>query len=230
MTTSKATILIVEDDESISTLVGNLLAGAGYSPITFTNANSALEWIKDHKPELIISDIGLPGISGVQFCKILKDAPVTSAIPLIMLTSLRDEFHKVQSLKTGADDYIEKPCSSNELLARIEALLRRCYHQGRTDKLLVSGGLSLNFDTGNLTIDGEKTALLPKEFSLLAMFLRREERILEYAFIAETVWGLNAIATRDTIKVTIHRLKSKLGRYADCIEPVAGLGYKWVDK
>ncbi|HBB66677.1 MAG: hypothetical protein A2X28_07535 [Elusimicrobia bacterium GWA2_56_46] len=230
MPISKAKILIIEDDENISALVCGLLTEAGHFPIAFTDANSALEWLKDHKPELIISDMGLPGLSGMQFCKILKDDPVTASIPLIMLTSVRDEFHKVESLKTGADDYIVKPCSNNELLARIDALLRRCYHQGKTDKVLVSGGLTLNFDTGDVTVDGEKADLLPKEFALLAMFLRREERILEYAFIAEAVWGLNAIATRDTIKVTIHRLKSKLGRYADCIEPVTGLGYKWADK
>lgn len=225
----KAKILSIEDDEHVADLVGGLLAESGHEVVHFFDANGALEWLKTNKPDLIISDIGLPGISGVQFCGILKADPSTASIPVIMLTSLGGETDKVRSLRTGADDYVVKPFSNNELLARVEALLRRCLYGGRTDKLLASGSLTLNADTGEVSADGREIILLPKEFALLSMFLRGKGRILEYSFIAEAVWGPDAIATRDTIKVTIHRLKAKLGSCAGRIEPVSGLGYKWVE-
>lgn len=230
MAALKTKILIVEDDAPMAQLVGSLLEESGYETVHFPDANGALEWLKTHKPELIISDIGLPGISGMQFCALLKSDPSTASVPVIMLTSWGDELHKVQSLKTGADDYIVKPCSNNELLARVEALLRRCCYGGQMDKFLVSGSLTLNIDTGEVSAGGKKIILLPKEFALLSMFLKRKEHILEYFFIREAVWGANSIATRDTIKVTLHRLKSKLGSYAGCIEAVSGVGYKWIEK
>lgn len=225
----KTKILTIEDDVNMADMIGSLLEESGYEVVHFFDANGALEWLKTHKPELIISDIGLPGISGVQFCEIVKNDPSTASLPVIMLTSFGDETHKVQSLRTGADDYVVKPFSNNELLARVEALLRRCHHKGRMDKLLASGPLKLNVDTGEVFADGRGIILLPKEFALLAMFLGRKGRILDYSFIAEAVWGLDSIVMRDTIKVTIHRLKVKLGSCAGCIESVPGLGYKWVE-
>lgn len=229
MTTPLVKILTVEDDELLADMLCNLLEEAGYEPLHFNNANSALEWLKTHKPALIISDIGLPGLSGTQFCRLLKSEAATAAIPLIMLTSLDGEANKVQALKAGADDYIVKPFSNDELLARVEALLRRAYHNGRLDRQLVSGAIVVNIDTGVVTLDGRPLQLLPKEFSLLVMFLTRKNHILPYCFIAEAVWGNDCVATRDTIKVTVHRLRSKLGTGSGSIEPVPGTGYRWVE-
>lgn len=226
----KTKILTLDDDKHVADLLGTILLEAGYEVVHFYDANGAFEWLKSHKPELIISDISMPGISGAQFCEMLKRDPATASIPVIMLTSYNDEEHKVHSLKTGADDYIVKPFSVPELMARVEALLRRSYHNGQTDKVLLSGKLSLNVDTGEVSSDGKQVQLLPKELSLLAMFLKRKGRILEFSFIGETVWGLDSIATRDTIKVTVSRLKSKLGKCADCIEAIVGIGYRWVGK
>jgi DNA-binding response OmpR family regulator len=230
MATLKIKILSVDDNAQMAEILANLLAGSGYETVHFFDANGALEWLKTHTPELIISDMNMPGLSGAQFCKMLKSDPSTASIPLIMLTAVGDEINKVQSLKTGADDYVIKPVSGNELLARVEALLRRCYHRGQTDRLLVSGSLILDMDTGDVSTGEKKIVLLPKEFALLSMFLKHKGHILEYSFIAEAVWGFNSVATKDTMKVTIHRLKAKLGEYADCVEPVSGLGYKWVEK
>ena len=230
MGVNRITILIVEDDGNIAELLGSLLAESGYETVHFYDANGAVEWIKGYKPQLIISDIGLPGISGTQFCSILKRNPATASIPIIMLTSWKDETHKVESLKTGADDYITKPFSNNELLARVEALLRRCYFAGRTDRLLTSGALTINADTGAASLAGKMLDLLPKELAILCMFLTHKEKILSYMFIRETVWGMDAVATKNTMKVTIHRLKSKLGRCAGCIQPVIGHGYKWAER
>lgn len=230
MSVSKIRILIIEDDESTANVVKSLLTESGYEVVHCFDANEALEWLKLHKPDLIISDINLPGISGMQFCSMVRNNPATSSIPLIMLTAMQDELHKVESLKGGADDYITKPYSGRELIARIEALLRRIYYHNQKDRILISGSLSLNEDTGEVTIGKSRVELLPKEFALLSMFLKNKGRILRFSFIAETVWGENVIATRDTIKTAIHRLREKLGKYSDCIESIPGLGYKWIEK
>lgn len=227
----KNRILSVEDDPVMAAMIFTLLDGAGYEVAHFTEANSALEWLKSNSVDLVITDIGLPGISGIQFCKFLRSDPATASLPVIMLTAMDDERHKVGSLKTGADDYVVKPFSNPELLARVEALLRRCYHSGRTDKVLADGPLSVDDDAGEVFLDGEQVSLVPKEYALLVLFLRNRGHILSFDSIAEHVWGRDVIATRDTIKVTVSRLRLKLGDYgAAHIEPVTGTGYKWVEK
>lgn len=223
----KNIVLTVDDDTNICELLAIILQESGYDVVQFCDASSALEWLKTHKPALIISDITMPGLSGTQFCQLLKKDPALSAIPVIMLTSFGDERHKVDALQTGADDYLVKPFSNAELTARVEALLRRCYHRGGVNRVLVSGSLVLDLDTGDVLAGRKKVELLPKEFSLLSTFLSHKGRILSYSFLAEAVWGLDAIATKATIKVPIHRLKSKLGEYAGHIKPALGLGYKW---
>jgi len=228
--TSNTLVLIVEDDENLAGLVAEMLRGAGSDTVHFPDANGAVEWLKSHKPELILTDIGLPGISGVQLCDILKAGAATAEIPIIVISGRGSEAHKVEALRAGVDDYLVKPFSGRELLARIEALLRRTRYGGRTGRLLASGGLVLDLDSRRATIAGARLRLLPKEYDLLALFLKRKECVLPFFEIAEAVWGCDAFAARTTIKATAHRLRSKLGGYAACIEPVPGLGYMWTDK
>jgi len=223
----KTRILTVEDDENLAKLILELMVAGNYDPVHCSDANAALEWLKNHKADLILSDLGLPGLSGMQFCRLLKENPATSSIPIIMLTAAGDEKHKVEALKTGADDYVVKPFSAGELLARIESLLRRCRHNGQVDKVLGEEPLTVNLDTGIVELKTKKLDLNLKEYALLVMFLRRKGRILTYSFIADAVWGDDAIATRDTIKVTMHRLRTKLGALGSCIEAVPGQGYRW---
>ncbi|MFA6435075.1 MAG: response regulator transcription factor [Elusimicrobiales bacterium] len=227
MSTTKPKVLVVEDDAMAAHAVVTLLSDNGYETAHFYEANAALEWLKTHKVELVISDLSLPGITGMQFCKLLKENPLTVDLPVIMLTGMADEAHKVEGLKTGADDYIVKPLPGKEFMARVEALLRRCQHQGHTDRAITSGDLSVNLDTGDVSLKKKPIELNPKEYALLVMFLKKSGRILTYGYIAEEVWGLESVATKDTIKVTIHRLREKLGAYGDCVEPVPGQGYKW---
>lgn len=222
-------VLVVEDEENSARLVMDILGEAGYGTVHYTDANAAMEWLKGHRPEFIITDIGLPGISGIQLCKILKSEPATEAIPIIVLSALGDEVNKVAALRSGADDYVVKPFSVSELLARIEALLRRTRHDGATGRLLTAGELEVDLDSGEAALRGRRLCLLPKEYSLLVLFLFNRGRILTYRYIEEGVWGLDSMATRDTIKVTVHRLRGKLGPYAARIAPVLGMGYKWVE-
>lgn len=223
----KTRILTVEDEQHVANLIMELLVEAEYDPVHFSDANAALEWLKNHKADLILVDIGLPGLSGMQFCRLLRESPATAGVPVIMLTAVGDEKKKIEALKTGADDYVVKPFSSGELLARIESLLRRYRHDGQVGRVLQAGPLKVDLDAGVAELKRKKLDLHQKEFALLVTFLKRKGRILTYSFIAEDVWGDDSIATRDTIKVTVHRLRSKLGLIGECIEAVPGQGYKW---
>ena len=230
MTAIKPRVLLVEDDDRMAEMTSEVLLEGGYEVVHFIDANSALEWLKINNADIVVSDIGLPGISGIQFCALIRDTARIAGIPILMLTAQNDEFHKVTALRKGADDYMVKPFSNNELVARVEALLRRCRHGGQMSRVLDSGGLSLDLDTGCVMANKELLHLLPKEYALLVMFLQHKGRIISWERIRDSVWGLDAIATRDTIKVTIHRLKAHLGPYAGCIEPVLGMGYRWTAK
>jgi DNA-binding response OmpR family regulator len=227
MSSLKTRIMTVEDEEALSRVIRDLLSGADYDVVRFAEANSAIEWLKTGKADLILTDIGLPGISGMQFCKLLRENPATAGIPLIMLTAAGDERHKVEALKTGADDYVVKPFSAKELLARIESLLRRYRYRGEADRTLSTDSLTVNLDAGTVVFKNKKIELNLKEYALLVMFLRRKGRILPYSFIADEAWGDDSIATHDTIKVTMHRLRAKLGTLGSRIESVPGQGYRW---
>lgn len=225
----KTLVLLVEDDNNFAALVFEVLTEAGYDAVHYTDANSAVEWLKRHKPDLVITDIGLPGISGIHLCRILKSEPATESIPIIVLSALGDESHKVEALRAGADDYLVKPFSGLELQARIEALLRRTCHGGKVGRVLCSGTLSMDLDAGQVLQEGRRLSLLPKEYALLAYFLSKRGHILSFRDIECSVWGLDSMATKETIKVTIHRLRGKLGEYGSCIESVPSFGYRWTD-
>lgn len=222
-------VLIVEDDKKTAELIAEVLKSGGYHVARLAEAGDALEWLKTNQVELVISDIGLPGLNGIQFCRLLKENPATATLPILLLTARKNEAQKVEGLKTGADDYVTKPFSVKELLARVEALLRRSRHQGQLERRLASGDVAVDLDRGETSVGGELVSLLPKEFALLTRFLRSPGRILTFNFLADEVWGLDAVATRETIKVTVHRLRSKLGKAGGRIEAVQGQGYKWAE-
>lgn len=222
-------VLIVEDDKKTAKFVAEALEASGYHALHVSEASDALEWLKTHQVELVISDVDMPGLDGMQFCRLLKENPATASLPVLLLTGLKDEAHKVEGLKTGADDYVTKPFSVREFLARVEALLRRSQNQGRPGRRLICGDVAVDLDRGETTVGGQPVQLLPKEFSLLTRFLKSPGRILTYGFLADEVWGPEAIATRDTIKVTVHRLRGKLGKAGGRIEAVLGQGYKWME-
>lgn len=218
---------MLEDDIGFATMLGELLASRGYKVCHFFEAVGAMEWLKEHRPELIISDIRMPGVSGIQFCRRLREGADGANVPVIMLSALSDEVHRVEALRSGADDYVCKPFSSGELLARIEALLRRCYGHRGIEQALVSGKLKLNYGTAEVFLDKERIELLPKEYGLLFQLLKSGGRVLAYSYLAEAVWGEDNLATRNTIKSTMSRLRLKLGESGKAISAIPGLGYKW---
>jgi len=224
-----ANILILEDDDAFAALLAETLACAGYGAVRFSAAVPALDWAKRCRPDLVISDIRLGKVSGLEFCAMLKASPALSSVPVMMLSAYGDEEHKVRALRGGADDYVVKPCSGTELLARVEAILRRTYHGCALASGLAGGSLTLDFDARDGKLNGKPLGLLLKEYALLAMFLSNRGRVLSFGRIGEEVWGENSIATRENIKVHVHRLRRKLGCYCSCLEAVPGIGYRWRD-
>lgn len=223
----KAKILLVEDDRIVAELAKDCLVEFGYSVIYCKEAGLALDWLKANSADLLITDLNLPGIPGMKLCEMVRRNQKTATMPIIMLTAMGDENHKVEGLKAGADDYVVKPFSPRELGARVEALLRRYQHRGRMGRKLADRDVEVDLDHQRASIKSRELKLLPKEFDLLALFLQKQGHILTYQFIADSIWGYDNVATRQTMRVWIHHLRKKLGPLGVRIQPVTGKGYKW---
>jgi DNA-binding response OmpR family regulator len=221
-------VLVVDDDPAIRELVGQILKKAGFTVHAVESAEEGLEDLRRTLYDVIILDLNLPGLSGMKMCELLKQDPATASLPVIMLTSHSAERMKVQGLETGADDYLVKPPPAAELVARINALLRRVKFAGQPDKVLQVEGLKLDIDRHEVTVQGQSVALRPKEFQLLALFLEKKGRVLTRSFLFEALWG-EEVVTEHTLEVHINHLREKLGPLAKCLQTVPGVGYKFLD-
>jgi DNA-binding response OmpR family regulator len=219
-------ILVVDDDAGLRDLAVQILKKAGFSVDDAESAEEALQELRHTIFDLIILDLQLPGISGIKACEIIKQDPQTARIPIIMLTSNASEKSKVQGLETGADDYIVKPPSPAELVARVNALLRRVKYQGLPDKILKVGEIELNKDTHEVTVKGKPVSLRPMEFDILALLLEKKGRVLSRSFLFQTLWA-DQVVTEHTLEVHINHLRDKLGAFASNIQTVSGVGYKF---
>lgn len=192
------------------------------------NADSAISIMNMFHPDLLIMDVNLPGIGGLELCRIVKDNPVWKNIPIIMISgAMRSTPDKVSGLKTGADDYVTKPFEPDELMARIRALLRRTMDAGHTDVVLRSGELSIDLSRRVVTLKDRAIKLTPKEFDLLSIFLRRKGHVLSRSYLLENIWGSTAQVSTRTVDVHITSLRSKLGRMGQCLQTESSVGYKF---
>lgn len=223
-------ILIIEDEAATAAALKDLLTHNGYQVSVTPHAEGALQKISASPPDLLILDIGLPGLSGMRLCEILKGDPRTAVLPIIMLTSKSREAEKVEGLKAGADDYVVKPFSAKELIARIEALLRRVERQGLPARVLEAGAIRVDLDAHEVTVKGKSVSLRPKEYALLVLFLGKKNRVLTYSFLAEAVWGDDRIATAKDVMWWVHQLRETLGSLGSRIETITGSGYKFIDE
>jgi len=221
-------ILVVEDEESFSDPLSYLLRKEGYEVAVAETGKGALEEFDRAGADLVLLDLMLPGLSGMDVCRALRRR---SSVPVIMLTAKDSEIDKVVGLEIGADDYVTKPYSSRELLARIKAVLRR--GQEPEDLLpatLESGPVRMDVERHVVTVNGEHTALPLKEFDLLEMLLRNSGRVLTRAQLIDRVWGSDYVGDTKTLDVHVKRLRAKVEpdpatpRY---IVTVRGLGYKF---
>jgi len=223
-----ATILVVEDEPAIQELVAFTLRQAGHHPISALNAEDALGIVRNTLPDLILLDWMLPGMSGVMLARKLKNDAYTKEVPIIMLTARGDEQDKVTGLETGADDYITKPFSPRELVARIKAVLRRRAPQMTNDPV-EAGGLRLDPESHRVNGDGAPLELGPTEFRLLHFLMTHPERVHSRTQLLDQVWGNQVFVEDRTVDVHIRRLRRALEAtgHDRLVQTVRGSGYRF---
>lgn len=221
-------ILIVDDEAPIREMIAVALEMAGYDCLEADNAQDAHAIIVDRKPDLILLDWMLPGMSGVEFAKRLRSEERTRSIPLIMLTARGEEQDKVAGLEAGADDYVTKPFSPRELVARIKAVLRRRAPETTEDAVEI-GGLRLDPATHRLAANGNPVNLGPTEFRLLHFLMTHPERVHSRAQLLDQVWGDHVFVEERTVDVHIRRLRSALepSNHDGLVQTVRGSGYRF---
>ncbi len=230
---AEAKILIVEDEPAIADMIAITLDLAGFTSIAAESAHQAHIAVVDNKPDLILLDWMLPGGSGIELARRLKREELTENIPIIMLTAKASEDNKVQGLNAGVDDYVTKPFSPRELVARIKAVLRRT--QGKQqDKVLRVYDLQLDPSSHRITIEDQPVDMGPTEFRLLKFFMTHQEKVFSRDSIQDQVWGGNVYLDERTIDVHIRRLRKALNsaedssiNYANLIQTVRGAGYRF---
>ncbi|MBV7412574.1 response regulator transcription factor [Dermabacteraceae bacterium TAE3-ERU27] len=221
-------ILIVEDESSFSDPLSYVLEKEGWQVSVAADGGEGLKRFQQDCPDLVLLDLMLPVLSGTDVCREIRKVSDT---PVIMLTAKDDEFDKVLGLELGADDYVTKPYSSRELVARIKAVLRRRggEQNAEDDSVLTVGGLRMDVDRHSLTVDGAEVTLPLKEFELLEIFLRNPDRVLTRGQILDRVWGVHYVGDSKTLDVHIKRLRSKIEadpKNPTLLQTVRGLGYR----
>jgi two-component system alkaline phosphatase synthesis response regulator PhoP len=226
--------MVVDDEAHILELIQFNLENAGFRVVTASSGEEGLEKIKNEIPDLLLLDVMLPGIDGLEVCKRLKSGGKTSSLPIIMLTAKSEEVDKVLGLELGADDYITKPFSVRELIARVKALLRRsgpsASAEADSERILVG---NLNIDTANYEVysKGVKLDLTLKEFELLKMLVQNKGKVLTRDSLLDKVWGYEYYGETRTVDVHIRHLRKKLGEEdGSCIETIRGVGYRFQPK
>ena len=228
-------ILVVDDEKDIVDLVAYNLEKEGYETLKALDGESALRLIRTKSPDLVVLDLMLPGIQGLEICKRIRSDPETAAIPIIMLTAKGAEIDRVIGLEVGADDYVTKPFSVKELLARIKAVLRRTEIRSTAEQAEVFEfrGLRIDARSYEVTVDGKRVDLSPTEFKLLKFLSRNPGRVYSREKILDKVWGDDAFVEPRTVDVHIRRLRSRIERdesRPDYIVTVRGAGYKFMDR
>ena len=229
MTTDKTTILVVEDDAAIMMGLEENLRFAGYDVVTATDGPKALEVAMKRKPDMILLDIMLPGMSGYDVCRKLRDDGMQ--MPIIMVTARQDEFDKVHGFEMGADDYVTKPFSVNELLARVKAVLRRGRAREEGPRQYEFADCAVDMDARVFTRAGKEVTLTRTEFDLLAYFCRNEGKALSREQVMNDVWGTEYFGTQRSLDSFVASLRSKLEKKAgkpEHILTVHGVGYKFM--
>jgi two-component system alkaline phosphatase synthesis response regulator PhoP len=222
-------ILLIEDDADIGlSLKYNLEREGAYAVSTARDGEEGLREAQARPPDLVILDLNLPGIDGLEVCRQLRRKPPTSAVPIIMLTARVGEADRVAGLDFGADDYVSKPFSVKELLARVRAVLRRQQPGSADDEVLREGALQVFQAERRVEVSGREIALTRKEFDLLADMMRHRGRVLTRERLLERVWGYDYPGETRTVDVHIRRLRKKLGSPVEAsIETVVGVGYRF---
>ena len=224
---SKDSILIVEDDEDIVELLAFNLQSAGFAAETARDGYEGLAKARRNPPAAVILDLMLPGLDGFEVCKELKRDPKTASAPIIMLTARGEEVDRIVGLELGADDYVVKPFSPRELVLRLRSVLKRHAPEPEKRQVLARDGLSVDMAAHRVSLDGAEVALTATEFKLLAELFQSAGRVLTRDRLLNSVWGYEFEGYARTVDTHIRRLRQKLGPFADMIETVRGVGYRF---
>ena len=228
MSARAADVLVVEDEPDIRSLIVHHLEREGFRCRTAGNGSEALARLRSTPPDLVVLDLMLPGMDGLEVCRRVRADPAIAAVPIIMLTAKTDEVDRVVGLEMGADDYLAKPFSTKELVARVRAVLRRA-RPGETSRALTIGAVSLDPARHAVSVEGRAVDLTPKEFDLLHALLAAAGRVLSREHLLNRVWGYaraDEIESR-TVDVHIRRLRAKLGAEERRIATIKGVGYRF---
>lgn len=205
-----AKILVVDDEKDILDLVTYNLKKEGIETAVSSDGQEALALIKKNRYDLIVLDLMLPGMTGIDICKVLKSSEETAAVPIIMLTAKSDELDKVLGLEMGADDYVTKPFSPRELIARVKAVLRRSGEKDEKEKLIRMGDLEINTDTYQVTKKGIPLHLSATEFRLLLYLVRKKGKVFNRDMLLDAVWSDESFVEPRTVDVHIRRLRTQI--------------------
>ncbi len=223
-------VLIVEDDLDIAELVAHHLHKAGYASEILTSGAEVMPLVRERPPALVVLDLMLPGRNGLDVCRSMRADPRTSGVPIIMLTARTDETDRIVGLELGGDDYVTKPFSPKELVARVGAVLRRARREQPPRSLLRFGLVTVDTDRHLVACDGREVRLTAKEFLLLRYLIEHRGRVLSRDVLLSDVWGYTYTGGTRTVDVHIRRLREKLPLLAGAIVTVKQFGYKLVEE
>jgi DNA-binding response OmpR family regulator len=221
-------ILVVEDDRDIADLIVHYLTHAGHDADVLTNGAEVLPAARRQVPDVLILDRMLPGLDGLEVCRAMRSDPTTAGVPIIMLTARAEESDRIVGLELGADDYVTKPFSPKELVARVNAQLRRAKRQPADERVLRFQSLAIDLDRHIVTDGDREVKLTAKEFLLLQYFFEHRGRVLSRDLLLSDVWGYQYTGGTRTVDVHVRRLREKLPVLTNAIETVKQFGYKLV--
>jgi two-component system, OmpR family, alkaline phosphatase synthesis response regulator PhoP len=219
-------VLVAEDDRDIGELIARYVQRNGWTVKLVTSGTEALAYAKERPIDLLILDLMLPGLSGLDVCRALRADPKTAAIPIIMVTAKIEESDRISGLELGADDYVSKPFSPNELMARVRAMFRRTQRADVEGRELHYGPITMEIATHVVAVDGREVKLTAKEFLLLRYLLQHRGRVLSRDLLLADVWGYSYAGGARTVDVHIRRLREKIPPLVQSLVTVKQFGYK----
>ncbi len=217
--------VVIEDDEAISALLGTYLEQAGFEVVRECTGKGGLEAVSRRHPRFVVLDLGLPDVDGFDLCRRLRDS---GDVPILILTARDEEVDRVIGLELGADDYLTKPFSPRELVARVRAVLRRAEPAPPESRVIEVGALQVDLRTRSATFAGSPLALRTLEFELLSELARNAGNVVKRDLLLDRVWGISFAGGTRTVDVHVAQLRKKLGR-PDLIQTVRGVGYRFLD-
>lgn len=229
--TKSKKILVVDDEPDVTDLLAYTLKSKGFTVEAINNPNASVGFARTFLPDLVILDVMMPELNGIQICRMLRTDPALKSVPVIFLTAKAEEGDRIQGLESGADDYVSKPFSTKELVLRVQSILRRTGEGGQAEvKLLQVGSITLDVARHEVTLHGRPIDLTATEFKLLRLLMERRGRVQTREHLLINVWNYETEIETRTVDTHVRRLREKLGDQADWIETIRGVGYRMAEQ